>query len=180
MEKSIFDQVWDTFGERKPNGVSLELFNFLKENFCKELQPWSAEKIVSFIWKFLRYYKSFFLDDKKQQLNDPDMKLMNAICSQFYQHINNLVPRSQWEDNFDFYWIRVNVTLATRQKETEKSSRFSDESEAAYNKRIEKKINSKYRKIYELESEKMEYEFSGGMKIYGMKSKALKKKYSVI
>ena len=68
MDDSIFNQVWNTFGERKPNGVLLELFNFLKENFYKELQSWSAEKICSFIWNYKDLYKSHYLYQKKRTL----------------------------------------------------------------------------------------------------------------
>ena len=159
MDNSIFNQVWNTFGERKPNGVLLELFNFLKENFYKELQSWSAEKICSFIWNYKDLYKSHYIYHKNWNLNVADSNLISTICYQFNQHMRILVPRSQWEDNFDSYWIRVNVTLETKRKEKENSSRFPDESDSAYNKRIEQKIYNKCRKIRELEHNKMQLDF---------------------
>ena len=160
MGKSIFDSVWESFGEKKPEGLELELFNFLKEKNPEVFEGWESEEIVKLIQNWNQVMSSRSWSHKAGSLDVSEVFQINSLLKSFKEHIRKLCPQGEDED-FSIYLQRVNLILKTEDSEKGKEPKMEGESEDNYQKRILEKVKSKCQKLSEMERERIEIRLTG-------------------
>lgn len=186
----MINQVLNSFGERKPNGVLLEhnkmqsdfyskneeIWNkvegFEKEVFCylneyyaddEYVLSWTQEDLEKFISDFAEnFMRWIFKLELKSLPSNPDFEWLRDIYNEFAEHSYRFNIKN--DESTPKFFKRIDLTNKTEDYEMDKNPQLTDESNEEYEARIHNIIAQKCKKLIEIETSKLRTETKGKIK----------------
>ena len=141
--------LWDY----KPEGLQLELLDFLKANYPSFLLYSPNEEIQNFIVNFRKIITERGGEHKVNTFNISKIFEYRSIIQSFKNHLYRKFPMKD-DESEDFYLDRVDLTVKTITKEKKSNPQISGESNESYEERINLIIKNKCEKLREMDYER--------------------------